>query len=88
MAYTVTIERKARKSLDRIEPRRTRVRIEERIATLADEPRPVDCVKLKNMQGAYRIRAGYFRIVYTVADRRQAVNVTSIGNRRDIYRQV
>lgn len=84
--YVVTIERAARKALDRVE-RSPRRRIEDRIEALEDDPRPPGCIKLSGME-AYRIRVGSYRVVYTVDDGVHLVNVTNVGHRRSIYREV
>ena len=38
------------------------------ITSLADEPRPADCKKLKGDDHLYRLRAGDWRILYAVED--------------------
>jgi mRNA interferase RelE/StbE len=86
MTYVVTIERTARKALDRLE-RSPRRRIEDRIEALRHDPRPLGCAKLSGVD-AYRIRVGTYRVVYTVDDRVRLVNVTKVGHRRSIYREV
>lgn len=83
--YTVTIERPARKALDRIE-RPTRRRIETTITALATNPRPNGCTKL-TATNAYRVRVGDYRIVYTIDDTIKIVDVTNIGHRSSIYKE-
>ena len=84
--YTITIERSARKSLDRIE-RPTRRRIESTIDELATDPRPHGCTKLTAVN-AYRVRVGDYRVVYTINDSIKIVEVTHIGHRSSIYKEV
>ena len=84
--YTITIERSARKSLDRIE-RPTRRRIESTIDELATDPRPHGYTKLTAID-AYRLRVGDYRIVYTIDDTIKIVDVTHIGHRSSIYKEV
>lgn len=85
MTYTVTIERKAERTLSKIEAR-DRIRIETVIGELAHNPRPHGCTKLSGV-AAYRVRVGNYRVVYTVADSVRVVNVTNVGHRRDIYKE-
>lgn len=85
MGYEVTVERKAQRTLARIE-RRHRERIEEKIDALADDPRPQGCVSLKGEPG-YRIRVGDYRIIYTVDDQVRIVTVTRVRGRGDVYRR-
>lgn len=63
-----------------------RDRIEEKIASLGDDPRPSGCTQLTNQPG-WRIRIGQYRVVYLIDDDIQVVEVTNVGNRGDIYKQ-
>ena len=60
-------------------------RIMERIAALADDPRPPGCEKL-SLKERYRVRQGDYRIVYSVDDVDVIVLVVKVGHRRDVYR--
>jgi len=86
MSYRVTIERTANKTLARFD-HPTRNTIEKQITELAETPRPHGVKKLTNIN-AYRIRTGNYRIVYTINDATQTVNITNIGHRRDIYQEL
>lgn len=59
----------------------------DRIENLSTDPRPHGCTKMSGLD-AYRIRVGTYRIVCTVDDPGQVVNVTNIGHRRSIDREV
>ena len=54
MAYRVDIKRSARKSIDRIPQEKARKRVEDRIAALADDPRPADSRQLQGELNVYR----------------------------------
>ena len=54
------------------------------LETLAENPRPSGCKKLKGRQG-YRIRIGDYWVLYEVEDDKLLVLVFAIGHRRDIY---
>jgi mRNA-degrading endonuclease RelE of RelBE toxin-antitoxin system len=36
----------------------------------------------------YRIRRGNYRILYVIDERRKAVEVISVGNRKDVYKRL
>ncbi len=57
-----------------------------KILTLAENPRPRGCRKLQGYDDVYRIRAGRFRVLYSVSDSKVIVVVLKIGHRREAYR--
>jgi mRNA interferase RelE/StbE len=57
------------------------------IESLSEEPRPSGCKKLKGRQNQYRVRAGDYRIIYTIEDMSLIVRVVKLGHRRDIYEE-
>ncbi|MGA7305713.1 MAG: type II toxin-antitoxin system RelE/ParE family toxin [Rhodothermales bacterium] len=83
--YRVEIKRSAAKEIEAIGRLGDRRRVVARIMRLADDPRPSGCTKLAG-SGAYRIRQGNYRIVYTIADDLLIVEVIPVGHRRDVYR--
>jgi mRNA interferase RelE/StbE len=82
--YRVTISRAARKQLDDL-PDEIAARILARLENLKTDPRPVDVKKLKGRE-AWRIRAGDYRVIYTITDKELLVFVIRVGHRRDVYR--
>ena len=85
MAYRIEVKQSAAKEIRAIARQQDRQRVIDRIAELAQDPRPAGSVKLAG-QEAYRVRQGDYRIVYTVADRALVVEVVKVGHRRDVYR--
>lgn len=75
----------ARRALEKID-RVNRRRILDRIEQLADQPRPPGAVLLKGRQGDWRIRAGDYRIIYTIDDAALNVLVIDVDHRRSAYR--
>jgi len=73
------------KEIESIDSKPDRMRIVDRIAKLADDPRPEGCEKLSG-QEKYRIRQGRYRIVYSIEDRELVVFVVKVGHRKDVYR--
>jgi mRNA interferase RelE/StbE len=82
--YRVLLKKSAAKELAAIDSR-DRVRIIERINSLAENPRQPGAEKLSG-QDKYRFRQGDYRILYEIHDREVVVIVVKIGNRRDVYR--
>jgi len=85
MPYRIEVKRSAAKEIRAITRKQDRERVVERIAALAEDPRPPGCTKLSGRE-AYRVRQGEYRIVYTVEDEALVVEVVKVGHRRDVYR--
>lgn len=62
-------------------------RIESALTSLAAEPRPHGCLKLKGVKNEWRIRVGRYRIVYSIKDTELLIWVIKIDQRKDIYRK-
>ena len=84
--YSVRIKKSARKELEAIPSKADRRRIIDRIATLADDPRPRGSQKLSG-QERYRVRQGRYRILYTIEDAVLIVQIIRIADRKDVYRR-
>ncbi len=52
-----------------------------RIFALVSEPFPSGSIKLQDSEGAFRLRAGDYRIIYKVAD--DVVRILLVGPRHD-----
>ena len=82
--YAVTFSRSARKQLEKL-PASLVERIFPKIESLANNPRPSGCKKLKGGHQEWRIRVGDYRAVYTIDDARRSVEITRIRHRSEIY---
>jgi mRNA interferase RelE/StbE len=82
--YTVTLSKTVRKQLDLL-PERDFKTIIETLQSLAREPRPAGCLKLRGRHG-FRVRCGNYRIIYEIHDSLLVVLILAIGHRKDIYR--
>ncbi len=83
MPYQLTIKPKAAKVLEKInEPNYSRIKTA--IYSLANDPRPLGCKKLKGRDG-YRIRVGEYRIIYDIFDKILTIDVVALGHRKDVY---
>lgn len=84
MRYTLIIQRRAQRALERInEPDYSRITAA--IQALADNPRPHGCKKLVG-QEAWSFRVGEYRIIYEINDRALVVTVVRVGPRGGVYR--
>lgn len=86
MAYRVIVLPAADRAVARL-PRSMRARIGDRLARLAENPRPPGSVKLSG-SAHYRVRVGDYRILYAIEDNRLIVLVIDVGHRRDVYRRM
>ena len=84
--YAVEVATSAVKALRDL-PRTDQRRVAARIDALAEDPRPPGVEKLEGADDLYRIRAGDYRIVYRIEDKRLLVLVIRIGHRREVYRR-
>ena len=85
MTYTVLVERYAQKQLMKLSMVEIPV-IKQAIASLADNPRPTGCKKMKT-EPAWRIRVGNYRVIYEIDDDKVIVIVITVGHRKNVYRQ-
>jgi len=85
MAYRVEIGPAARRTLEKLD-RPIRERLVRAIGRLADEPRPPGAKKLAGAGELWRVRAGDWRVVYSVRDERLLVLVVKVAHRREVYR--
>ena len=87
--YRLEVERQARKALVRL-PRDIQRRIEAKIDTLAEDPRPAGCEPVRNApKGTYRVWVGRYRVIYVVLDAERLVIVAKVRKRDEgTYRGV
>ena len=64
MKYSILIERYAQKQILKLDKKAIPV-IKDAILSLANNPRPTGCKKLKG-EDTYRIRVGNYRIIYEI----------------------
>jgi mRNA interferase RelE/StbE len=66
-------------------PGRIVERVFPRLESLASNPRPPGCKKLKGGANEWRLRVGNYRVVYTIDDAKFLVQVTRIRHRSEVY---
>ena len=67
-------------------PAEVKLRFQQTLDALLQNPRPSGVRKLKGFMGLYRLRLGPYRLIYKIDDRRNQVLVTRIRHRREAYR--
>lgn len=82
--YKVEIARLAEKQIAKL-PKRDKIKILDKIETLADDPRPHGYKKLVYHTEYFRFRVGNYRIIYQITDDVLLVTVVEITDRRDAY---
>ena len=85
--YAVYLKPAAERALKKIADRTARRRIVRAIDGLATVARPAQAVRIKGSDGLLRIRAGDYRIIYTVEDATRTVLIATVGHRREVYRR-
>lgn len=81
--YTITLTKKAKKSLDKIQSNKTKP-IFDAILKLGENPRPKGYKKLSGRDG-FRIRVGDYRIIYEIIDSELIIDIINLGHRKNIY---
>jgi mRNA interferase RelE/StbE len=74
------------KALKRI-PKQDAKKIKEKVQKLADNPRPHGAIKMSGRE-LYRIRAGNYRVVYSIYDSRLLILIVEVDGRDDIYKRL
>ena len=83
--YTVVITEYAIRQLKKLPPQ-VIAKLRDAIASLANDPRPHNHIKLTNVE-AYRIRVGNYRVVYEINDDILTVTVVEVSDRKETYRK-
>ena len=84
-SYQITFARSARKELEHLN-KTIALRILKKIESLAENPRPSGCKKLTGQNYLWRIRIGDYRVVYSIDDANQSIDITIVRHRSDVYK--
>lgn len=84
--YKIEFKRSVAKDLRSI-PNAQVAKILDKIALLADDPRPPGSEKLSGLE-RYRIRQGMYRVVYEINDHVLVVVVVKVAHRKQVYRRI
>ena len=82
--YRIDFARSARKQLESL-PDAIAMRVLTRIEVLARTPRPHGCRKLVGSDDLWRIRVGDYRVIYSIDDGKQIIDVNAVRHRREAY---
>ena len=82
--YSITFARSARKELESLNALLVQ-RIFPKIEALAKEPRPKGCRKLRGEKNLWLIRVGDYRVIYTINDDKEIVDIIAVRHRRSAY---
>ena len=85
MKYSIFYKRSASEELIQL-PSNIAHNVKAAINSLADNPRPHGCKKLKGGVNEYRIRISNYRVIYTIADTILIVTIIKIAHRKEVYR--
>ena len=83
-SYAVDVKPSARKELESL-PGTVLSRVMRKLESLAQDPRPTGCKKLKGYKDLWRVRIGDWRVVYIIDDGAKAVSITRIAHRSKVY---
>lgn len=82
--YRILIKPSAVQEIEDL-PKKDRLRVIPSIRGLAVDPRPAGCEKLSGEE-KYRMRRGWYRIVYSIDDPARQVLLVKVGHRREVCR--
>jgi mRNA interferase RelE/StbE len=82
--FSIDIKASAQKELDALD-NAVFARVDRKIMSLADNPRPAGCKKLRGYRDQWSIRAGDYRIVYLLDDAQARVTIVRVAHRKEVY---
>lgn len=82
--YEIEVSRTAEKQLRKL-PHADRMRVARVMLALANDPYPKGARKLSGYDDVFRVRAGRYRILYSVSAAALVIVVLKVGHRRDVY---
>lgn len=82
--YEIRFARSATREF-RALPNQIVARIARKIDLLTENPRPVGCRKLQGYADLWRIRIGNYRVIYSISDQINVVEIRRVRHRRDVY---
>ena len=82
--YKLILKKSAIKEINCL-PKKILVSVAKVIDSLALEPRPKGCIKLKGKENLWRMRVGDYRVVYNIDDKIEIIEILRVRHRKDIY---
>lgn len=84
-SYRIEWQRSAVKEFEKL-PKKEKASLIDKILSLADNPRPINSVKIVGSENTFRIRQGDFRVVYQIEDDVLVILIVKVGHRREVYK--
>jgi mRNA interferase RelE/StbE len=85
--YEIQLKREPEKFI-RKQSRKIQIQIISALRKLQKDPRPAQAKKLSGLDELYRIRAGDYRIVYAIREKRLLILVVRIVHHKDVYKNL
>ncbi len=85
--YAVGVAPRAERRLKKL-PRAEQRKVAKVLLELTMNPRPRGVEKLAENPAFWRIRAGNYRVIYHIDDKKKFVAVADIRDRKDVYRNL
>lgn len=83
--YQIIITNSAEKDLEKL-PKSALQKVGLAIDKLSETPRPVGCKKLKSTDDElWRVRVGDYRVIYSIADKVEIIDIRRVRHRKDVY---
>ena len=83
--YKIYFVKSARKELEKLQLK-SASRIINKIELLSKSPRPKGCKKLQGPDDLWRIRIGDYRIIYSINDKKQLIEIMIVRHRSEAYK--
>jgi mRNA interferase RelE/StbE len=88
VSYELRVTEGAIRGLDQL-PAKARRRVQERIAALAQNPRPHNAEHLTDpFRGLLRLRVGPYRVSYSIDEQSRVIDVWRVGHRSTFYKRL
>jgi len=82
--YQINFKNSAAKEFKKL-PISIQQRIGETLDKLRKEPRCPGVIKLQGDDQLYRVRAGDYRVIFSINDREKVLTITRVRHRQDVY---
>lgn len=85
--FSIHWKKSASKELRKLKPNLIKT-ILSKVENLSRNPYPQDSKKLVGSEKTFRIRVGYYRIIYEVESNRLIIQIVRIRHRKDAYKRL
>jgi len=85
--YKVVISEEAANFI-RGQTKKIQRQLDKKIKALGQNPHPPKSIKLKGPNNLYRIVSGWYRIIYTIKNKKLIVLVLRVAHRKEVYKNL